>query len=1050
MSFTVYKSSAGSGKTFTLVKEYLKIVLADEQTPPVKYKKILAVTFTNKASSEMKERVIKALKEISTSNTPTLLGNILQHETGLSYSTLQKKSGKILEAILHHYSDFAIGTIDSFIHRIVKAFAFDLKLPISFEIETDEQSLLQQSVELLINKIGENEKLTQILVDFVEEKADDEKSWQIENDLVKFARNLLKDDNRTYLDKLKNLTINDFIEIKRYIDKEKKTFENKIKAIAGAAFELIQSNNIQGSDFYYGEQGGIYSYFKKAANGITDSLNPGSRVITTINENKWAGSKTHKDTIALIDRIKDKLTDYYNQLQKECEKNLAQYNLLSLIYQNIYPLAVLNEIEKNLLEYKKQNNVLHISEFNNIISKIVLSQPVPFIFEKLGEKYSHYLIDEFQDTSVLQWQNLLPLIDNSLATANFNMIVGDAKQAIYRWRGGKVEQFAKLPEVVFQADNPFVKEREAALKRNYTPKKLADNFRSKHEIVEFNNTFFKIISQKFNEEIQSIYDGLEQNSNKGNTGGYIQITGIDADNSSERVAFTHKKIIETINELCAAGYSYNDICIISRENKHCSAIASFLTDNQIPVVSSESLLLKSSVNINFIIAVLNYVINENDRVAEAAVISWLSSNKKLINTTEHYLSLLENGKTSVYKLLNNEGVNFDRNKYNRLMLYELCEEITRIFSLNNPANMDVQFFLEEVLRYVTKYNNSLRDFIDWWNRPNYQPSLIVPEQMNAVKITSIHKSKGLEYPAVILPFANWKINHKNENIWVNLPNNKVPGLNTAILPLGNKLNETVFKSIYHEEKNKMLLDNINLLYVALTRAEERIYVFTDKMKPMQKDEPSSVTNLFGIFFEAMGVDLNTTLTYIHGKTVDHQPKTKKQQTTIFDLKQIISTNWESRVSIRKSSWGEELESDNKALKRGTFYHYALSKINNETQVNSTISSLCNEGLIDINEKEEMIKKINKLLSSDEIKPFFNTTYEVKTEREIILPDGTTYRPDRVLTKDNHAIIIDFKTGKKEKSHEKQINEYEEALTKMGYGKVEKYLLYIDSEDLVIL
>nr|NQU94195.1 UvrD-helicase domain-containing protein [Bacteroidota bacterium] len=442
MSFTVYKSSAGSGKTFTLVKEYLKITL----NQPNKFRNILAITFTNKAANEMKERIITNLKDISSAtpdqNSPAIkfLLPELVKETGLSPETITLRANKVLELILHNYADFSICTIDSFVHRIIRTFAHDLNLPINFEVELDTNILIEQTIDFLISEAGKNEKLTKALIKFTETKAEDEKSWHIEKDLKDFAETLMKEDGQIYLEKLRQLNLQDFFNIIKKVNEFIKSTEQTLVKQAQNATSIIKGTNLPNTAFYRGRNG-IAKYFEYIADYRFDKLSPNSFVETTINENKWHGSKTDKDDKIIIDGIKDNLIEIYNNIQDILAENYDEYNLFLMLKRKLYPMAVLSEIEKVLVKIKSENNIVHISEFNKRIADIVLNEPVPFIYERLGERYNHFLLDEFQDTSVLQWQNLLPLLDNSLAEGNFNMIVGDGKQAIYRWRSGEVEQF---------------------------------------------------------------------------------------------------------------------------------------------------------------------------------------------------------------------------------------------------------------------------------------------------------------------------------------------------------------------------------------------------------------------------------------------------------------------------------------------------------------------------------------------------------------------------------------------------------------------------------
>ena len=501
MNFTVYKSSAGSGKTYTLVREYLKLVL----TEPHKFRHILAITFTNKAANEMKQRIINSLKEIS--DFSSFSGSIavkfmlpeLEKETGLDRNSISENAGKVLELILHNYSDFAICTIDSFVHRIIRSFAFDLHLPLNFEVEVDTDDLIAKVIDILISNVGTDEKLTRMLINFTQSKTDDEKSWHIENDLTEIAKILTKEDGQIHIEKLKKLNLDDFSQINRQVNTIIRRFENTLTDYAKDADNLIKSKGIPHQAFYRGSSG-ICKYFEYLVNKRFDKVLPNSYVIKTIEEDKWYSGKANTNEKAAIDEIKENIRLAYERITEYIDKHYPKYVILNEIRKNLYPVAVLNEIEKVMDDYKSENNIVLISEFNKRIADIVLSEPVPFIYERLGEKYKHFLIDEFQDTSVLQWLNLLPLIDNSLSEGNFNMVVGDGKQAIYRWRSGEVEQFAKLPKIYKKKDDPVLIQREQSLERNYQPEVLEHNYRSKAEIVNFNNDFFAEISEILKEE----------------------------------------------------------------------------------------------------------------------------------------------------------------------------------------------------------------------------------------------------------------------------------------------------------------------------------------------------------------------------------------------------------------------------------------------------------------------------------------------------------------------------------------------------------------------
>jgi ATP-dependent exoDNAse (exonuclease V) beta subunit len=1049
-NFNVYKSSAGSGKTFTLVKEYLALALNDPNDPPQAYRHILAVTFTNKAAAEMKERIIKALKELAeedyskiSDGTRTLLAILKEHKKlnsteQLTDELIRKRSKRILTAILHNYSDFAIGTIDSFVHKVVRTFAFDLRIPMSFEIEMDDDKLLGRAIDLLIAQIGSDEKLTRALVEFAESKTDDEKSWHIESDLKIFAKNLLNEEGAIYLEKLRSLTVEDFFGIRDSLHKEIKKFEAAVMQEAEKAVKVIKSCGLTNKDFYQGDKG-IGAYFEKLSKGRMDAISPNTYVQATAGEDKWYAGKTSGQAKSDIDAIRNSLLEYFMNIQVLKDTDYPDYILFSLINKNIYSLAVLNEIERLLHEYKAENNVLHISEFNKMIAKIVLNEPIPFIYERLGERYNNYLIDEFQDTSVLQFQNLLPLIDNSLANGFFTMLVGDGKQAIYRWRGGEVEQFALLPEVFRHNDNPLVLERQDALIRNYDPQLLNKNFRSKREVIEFNNELFRALSQKLNERYQSIYTGLEQQFDPQNTGGYVQVEFLEGDKEKFR-GENMTRTLELIQELRSDGYRLKDIAILVRKNTDGSEIANHLTQNGIAVISSDSLLLSNSPEVNFLHSLLNYLSNTSDVIIQAEILEYLVASKFITNITLDHALQKRMGLTAI---LRDAKLDFSVTVLSKMALYELCEELIRIFGLNSSPNAYIQFFLDEVLNYSIKKNNNLEDFIGHWEEKRDKASLIVPQGMDAVSIMTIHRSKGLEFPAVILPFSNSEVSRGKKNLWVDVENEKIPALPAAIVPTNKQLLETPYAGLYQEEEGKSLLDNMNVLYVGFTRAESRMYVLSGQPGRNPSSFASS-SDMLAYHFQMKGEWKDGQTLYSSGEKTKYIPHKAQQVTESFELSSFNSSRWREIIEMRAAApsiWNTNAAEVKKDY--GVMVHTALSRVKEAADIVPALEAMCGEGLITLEELASLQDMIADLLSHEELKEYFAPGLNIKNEAEIVSKNGDAFRPDRVILDGNTAVIIDYKTGKAYDKHKVQIKEYSDLLSEMGYEVKKRLLVYTD-------
>ncbi len=1053
MNFTVYKSSAGSGKTFTLVKEYLRIVLMD----PFLFRNVLAITFTNKAANEMKERVIRYLKELSADQQdensiaikfllPTLLD-----ETKLSKKEIKANARKTLALILHNYSDFAISTIDSFIHKIIKTFAYDLRLPLNFEVELDAQKHLKQVIDVLISRVGNDKNLTKILINFSKAKASDERDWRIEEDLLYISNTLVREEGRKNINKIRSLTYNDYNEIASVTGKFTRKFKNDISTLASSAVQLIEGKSISADAFYQGRSG-IGNYFRKLSNKRNEVFIPNSYVAKTIEEDKWLSQKATDNDVGSIEIIKLDLIQCYTQIKAKIDTEYKRFKLHKLLYNQIYPIAVLNEIERIIDEKRQNENIIHISEFNKRVAEVVLNEPIPFIYERLGERYKSFLIDEFQDTSVMQWNNLIPLVDNSLAEGHFNMIVGDGKQAIYRFRSGEVEQFAILPKIYKHKDLPLASEREQNLTRNFTEKFLSENYRSKKEIVEFNNHLFRSLSGLIEENHQKIYSGLEQQFDETNSGGLVRVDLIEKKSAGEWQDKNLQKVKSIILELKEDLFNYGDVAILCRSNKTASLIAKYLLEEKIPIVSSESLLLSSAPELNFIMAIFNYLMDPVDKISKTAILQYLISadkiNKNLndaLKAIEYDSAIEDEAADKFISYLRTSQFNLNRDTLINLPVYDLCEEVIRIFNLNESANPFLQFFLDAALKSTIQGKPNVADFIQWWNENKNKESVILPESQNAIQILTIHKSKGLEFPVVIYPFANDEIKTTLKNAWIDIKDEALPKLKTAYLPLTKAAVEYTDYEIHLEkEQHKSFLDAINLLYVTFTRPAERLYMITERVTGKKSDK-SSIPNLIAYYLKQSPDWDEKQEFYQSGVRKKKAESGKAEGGNTIQMKYFVSENWRKKLLISTGApdvW--DMDNPERNNDWGNLIHLILSKIIDESDVKSVIDSFSETGVIASEEKEEITRTLSDLLGHPKVNRFFTKGLKIKNEAEILLPDGHLLRPDRLVFEDDKLIIIDYKTGKPESKHELQINKYAREISKLGYSKIEKYLIYIGS------
>lgn len=1046
-NFVVYKSSAGSGKTFTLVKEYLKLALANKYDLTKAYRSILAITFTNKAASEMKGRIIKALKEIST-GTDTLLSGLLTEELGISQEDLRSRAEIVLTDILHNYSDFSIGTIDSFTHRIIRTFALDLKLPINFQIETDADTIFRKVVSLLIGNLGKNDLVTNYLVEFSKAQIDENKNWDPEQTLIDFIKEINKEGAHDLIDQLSDYSISDFEEVKKQLHVVIREYESFLRLSGENALTLIASKHLSAAAFASGGAG-IYNLYVKlsALKETSETELFGANVNKTLQEDKWYSGKASADEKAAIESIKQELNAIALNVLNYIRENEQRYNVFQLVYKNIYAMGLVNELAKLTNEYKADENILFISEFNERISEVVNEEPTPFIFERLGDRYKHFLLDEFQDTSAMQWQNMLPLIDNSLGNGNLNLIVGDGKQSIYRWRNADVAQFVNLPKINSNRKNNVLAEREDALIRNYKDEVLNRNFRSGSVIVKFNNLLFQHLSETvLHEELKKIYHRHAQEFNS-NDHGFVSIDLpdlIDEDADKTNVHYILNCIQQALND----GYRYNDICVIVRQNKHGNTVANALIENGIPVVSADSLLLSRAEEVTVITAFLSYMVNQKDFVSASVIINYLHL-KQYCTEEEYvrYLRQIHSSGKSLFSVIQECQLTIDTAKIRSSNLFDCCLQIITSLKLNEANPQYVRFFLDEVLLFLQSNTSNTALFIDWWEKRTEKASVIIPEGMAAVNIMTIHASKGLEFPVVITPFLAWDV-EKVQPIWVDVNDEQI-NLPVALINTSKAADRTPYQPLAEKERQQQTLDSLNMLYVDFTRAVDRLHIISPKLK--KKSAKNCHTWLAEFAIAQPGFDAEKQQLTIGTPSKKETTSHSKNALTPLRIDELEFNSNEDLINIKGASSYNLNEEVTRARDYGILVHYILSQIHTLADLDTVLNDAFAAGDITREESLKINSQIRELLSINSIAPYFEPGINIKNEVEILTAQGEILRPDRVVIVNNEAIVIDYKTGKKNASrYHAQMRDYENALLSLGYISVKKLLLYIHEQEVEYL
>lgn len=1027
-TFTIYNASAGSGKTYTLAKAYLRILLSEKGFG--KFRQILAITFTNKAVDEMKSRILESLHRFSKDTILADSDPLFQElalETGLSAGLLRDKSRLLLKQILHNYSFFEISTIDKFNHKIIRTFARDLQLSQSFEVELDTDSMLEKAVAQLLERAGKDRNITNVLLDFSLNKIDENKSWNVAHDLKEIGRLLFQEDHWLHLEKIRAKPIQFFQRLQRTITKQVHRMELKVGEEAEQALQKIANEGFVHEDF---PRQVLPNHFKKIIGGEFD--------LRKLYKNKLEQSLMENNILKVNDgRDPMSLSNYVLARFSTIKATLYRRAYLKNIHTNIVPLTVLNEIASEIKNIEKDEGKIPISALNQLISKEIKNQPVPFIYERLGEKYRHYFIDEFQDTSKVQWENLIPLISNALESEDGKgqkgslFLVGDVKQAIYRWRGGKAEQFLSLLE---QRSNPF----------SIVPKikSLDTNWRSASEIIAFNNDFFSFVAPVLkNGTYQKLFlEGCKQNSTD-KSGGYVQISFVDSNPSVREKAYCDS-VHKTIAEVTAVGYSHADICILVRDNNKGALLANFLSEKDVPIISSDSLLLCNNDTVRFLIALLNVMENPKDRVSCFKVLSFLGreSAKKHDFIVAHMDNVEE-------FLVTTFG--FSCKNLKSAPVLEILERAIIQFELATGSGAHLVFLMDEVLDVQKGKGPEINTFLDHWEKNKAALSISAPNAVNAVKIMTIHKAKGLEFPIVIFPFANALIDdkRKKKRSWVASPKIEYDwGMEEFLLSTNKDMlqyNESA-KQAYLKEEEKTQLDAINVLYVALTRAENGLFIISEEENnALDLNKVGSYGQLFGNYVQNRRLPTKQNGEHYLGTLAESPYFQQRASMENSQVPYIVRPKGDGGFAVATKAgqlWGTLKE---EALEMGTLVHHALGKITYLEDAPSVLGKLDGEGHFQGPSGKAIRHLIEKTINHPLLREYYSKPYTIYNEQEILTADGKTIRPDRIAISNNEAVVLDFKTGKTQPGHKEQVSAYGNALKAMGFSLKNSIIVYLD-------
>jgi ATP-dependent exoDNAse (exonuclease V) beta subunit len=1061
---TIYSASAGSGKTYTISKEYIKLLLTEAQG----HRHILAVTFTNKATEEMKSRIIRELHRLSKRENEQY-ARALSAETGLSVDVIPDAAQKALSHLLHDYSHFSVVTIDSFFQKVIRSFAREMGLHAAYTVELDQISILNEAIDVMIDDLDGNHFLKDWLVEWAKEKIEEGKSWNFKFDIHRLGQEIFAEDlKRIDVPLMDEITDRSRIEIfKKKLEKLLDDYLNHLQNIGKQAMNIMGDHSLSPNDFAY-KKSGVGGYFEKLA----------ERQNTTINKhvqqaaediNGWYSNKSHR---------KNDIRQAYNDgLDMALQEAVAiqthyvrQNATIRVILKQLNVLGIFSDLIAYVKQYTRDQNLFLISEASGFLKTIIADADAPFVYERVGDFYHHFMIDEFQDTSAIQWDNFRPLISNSLASGFPDWIVGDVKQSIYRWRNTDWKILSEQLENDMDA-------------RNISKKSLNTNWRSAPEVVHFNNAFFRdavaqicrafVLDEEHLTADKAFMDGLladvvraysdcyqhlpENEPEQAEGSIHLSMIPQEKDEEEDWREKVLDKLPEQIEALQEQGYRLSDIAILVRENKEAQEIANMLlryrqthpdSKYRYDVLSNESLLIKNASAVKWLVAVLRFIVDPDDRI-----------NKAFLQHEQHHY--LKDSRQAITDLTaTNEDV---LQQWRSLPVYELSDKLIQDNGLFLDASQApfIQAFQDILLQYTRREATDLRSFLDWWEARKHNQFITMPDGQDAIRLITIHKSKGLEFEAVLIPFCEWPLAKGGKILWCRP--SEAPFNDMKLLPLRfeSSLSQTIFDKEYFREKMMSFIDNLNLLYVAFTRAKKALFVYTPKPK---KEEFTQVSDLISrIFFQPIAQAVSDkkyirladywqteNLNFVLGQLA---PITTTQGNSVAEP----ATYWEDTAQHRWAHvphitrHGAYFGSQPVTVQmdKGRLLHDIFRKIITTDDLGQTLNTMICEGKLPESERAQIVEVIHQAVRNPVVRRWFSGAVSVKTEADILLPDGAMARPDRIVFDKNKVQVIDYKFGEKESfNYQKQVRQYMTLLNRMGYANVEGFLWYVKLNKIV--
>ena len=1062
---TVYKASAGSGKTFTLATEYIRLLVEN----PTSYRSILAVTFTNKATEEMKMRILSQLYGIwkALPESDSYL-KVIEEKTGYPTQTIRERAGQGLYNLLHNYNYFRVETIDTFFQSVLRNMARELDLTTNLKIGLNDQQVEELAVDQLIADLSATDVLLQWILKYIMESISDEKSWNVISKIKRFGCTIFKDEYKNVSQALEQkMEEQGFFE--RYttqLREIKKAAEERMKEIGESFFDTLEGEGLSIDDLS-NKSRGIAGFFLKLQKGVFDPSIENASVANCLgNSGKWCANG-HPQRDFIVSLAESVLGNILRFAVEERSRQWYLYKSADLTLRHLNQLRLLGSIEKKVRELNENNNRFLLSDTQQLLHALIEGSDSPFIFEKIGTQLEHVMIDEFQDTSTVQWQNFRVLLDEAMShEGSSNLIVGDVKQSIYRWRSG---DWRLLNDI----EQQFHEQQIITLP-------LKTNYRSEREVISFNNHFFRhateleyLAQKELNmgeaEQLKKAYaDVVQEIPENREDAGEVRVTLIPLKAYQEQ---TLQQVADTISALTARGVPQQAIAILVRVNSQIPTIAQYF-QNEMPevnIVSDEAFRLDASAAVNLLVAALRLLTHPDDQLTKAAIIKFYHIDVLKEQTEDNELLLSTNDLDQLLP----EAFLSQREQLLTMPLYELTERLHAIFELErlNEQSAYVFAFYDQLASYVSENTADIDSFLSTWEE-SLCGKTIQSKESNGVRILSIHKSKGLEYDYVICPFCDWQLEKPNGQIlWCRPEEEPFSDLPIAPIDYSSKqMMGTIYERDYLHEHLQNTVDNLNLLYVAFTRAKKGLYVIGKR--GAKNSRSVLIEQCLPLVAQEMPEAVISGLEDEKGMLV-FEAKAQGSQITVKNKQKASNKNpflqpakpvdvdfhfMESRVDFRQSNRSQAFietdESDETErlnyIQTGSVLHQIFSTIRTTDDIEDALKQLQFEGVLYDEQitPERITKMLRKRLQDQRVADWFSPHWTLFNECTILCTENGAVkekRPDRVMTDGKKWVVVDFKFGSQKPEYLDQVREYMQLIrTMQPEAEVSGYLWFVYS------